>query len=175
MGISPQRVREMQRAGYFNKMAKLVDPGRRNYKWWDNAAFAKFRKEFRERREDRGKPKPKATSVYRMSRRRQEKIERLREIVEIQMEVSAEDKHDALLYYDGLSALADSMVNLYIDRWWIGPWKMNPARRIPLLEGIHALFEAKFVFGYGEVDAIVDLKKEIERLPTRSKTTPQTE
>ena len=61
------------------------------------------------------------------------------------------------------------MVDLYIDRWWIGPWKMNPERRIPLLEGIHALFEDKFVFGYGEGDAIVDLKKAIERLPTRSK------
>jgi len=55
MAISPQRVREMQCAGYFH-MAKLVNPRKRNYKWRDNADFAKFRKQWgrREKRQLKG-------------------------------------------------------------------------------------------------------------------------
>ena len=46
---------------------------------------------------------------------------------------------------------------------------MNPtARRIPLLEGIHAFFEDLLVFGRNEGDPdVVDLGSMIKQLPTR--------
>jgi hypothetical protein len=91
--------------------------------------------------------------------------------VENQTEVSAEDKKAALEYYDCLIALAHAMATLYGSRWWVErPWKMNPREpRIPLLEGIHALFENCLVFGYGDPVALVDLESAIKRLPTVQK------
>ena len=155
MGISPQRVREKQRAGYF-KMAKLVDPGRRNYKWWDNAAFAKYRKDYREGRKDRGKSKPKATRAHRMSQRRQEKIERLLEILRNQAQVRADEKEAALVFHDCLLALLRAR------------YGYKPRPIFPLLEGLQALYESKWIVDYFGNSSFVSA---IERLPT----TPQTE
>ena len=100
-----------------------------------------------------------------MSWRREEKIEKLREILENQTEVSASDKEAALLYYDCLFTL-----------WWVR-WMNLTQRRIPLLEGIHALYESKLIFGNGnlKMDFPSFLESAIKRLPTRSETTPQTE
>jgi len=115
--------------------------------------------------------------AYRISRRRQEKIEKLFEILKNQTEVSASEKEVALSYYGCLIKLTDAMSDLYMLGWWVQrPWKMKMTQ-IPLLEGIHALFEGKLVFGDAdpEWDALVDLESEIKRLPTRSETTPQTE
>ena len=155
--------------------AKRANPGKTKIKLFHGPALAEYIQKQKAKKAAARVAKPRPSRAGQNSQRRQKQIERLREIIENQTEVSAEEKEDALLYYDRLSAVVDSMVDLYFGRWWIGPWKMNPKYRIPLLQGIHALFEDKFVFGYGESDAIVVLKSEIERLPTRSKPTPQTE
>jgi hypothetical protein len=54
----------------------------------------------------------------------------------------------------------------------------STARQIPLLEGIHALYESKLLFAYHDPKMdplIITLDSAIERLPTCSETTPQTE
>ena len=80
-----------------------------------------------------------------------------------QTEVSASDKEAALLYYRCLHTL-----------WWVR-WRQP---RIPLVEGIHALYESKLIFCNDEpamIDFCIFLESEIEGLPTCSETTPQTE
>jgi hypothetical protein len=137
--------------------AKRANPGKRNYKWYENAEFARWRKA--------QKKKPPVSPVrraYRISQRRQEKIEKLQDILNDQMEVSAEDKKLALEYFRCIFRL-----------WWerFGPHFTE--RQFPLLEGLHALYESKLIFGHG-LD-FLGVEQAIERLPTRSETTLQTE
>jgi hypothetical protein len=168
-GLSRQRIWQLAVTGGIP--AERANPGGKHHRFHDSATFAEWRKE-----KARQSARPRASQgrrAYRISRHRQEKIEKLREILKNQT-VRASDKQAALSYYDCLAALADAMSVLYMLGWWVRPWKMNlTQRRIPLLEGIHALFEDVFVFGYGDRDALVDLKSAIERLPTRSETTPR--
>ena len=138
--------------------AKRANPNGKQHRFYDSAEFAAWRKE-----KARQSARPRASQVrraYRISRRRREKIEKLREILENQTEVSASDKKAALLYYRCLFEL-----------WW-GVKLFE--RRIPLLEGIHALYESKLIFHDWKID-FIDLESAIEGLPTYSETTPQTE
>src|SRR5439155_4396996 len=101
--------------------------------------------------------------AYRISRRRDEKIEKLREIlVENPTEVSASDKKAALLYCRCLLTLQ---------------WLNLTHRRIPLFEGIRALYESKLIYSNESPNdwVHIDIEGLIELLPTRSETTPQTE
>jgi hypothetical protein len=103
--------------------------------------------------------------AFRISQRRQEKIEKLMGILKNQTEVSAEEKEAALWYWGCLFALCRV-------RYGTMP------RPIPLLEGIQALYESKLLFAYYDPKMdplIINLQSEIERLPTHSETTPQTE
>jgi len=170
-GLSRQRIWQLAVTGGIP--AERANPGGKHHRFHDSAAFAAWRKE-----KARQSARPRASQgrrAYRISRHRQEKIEKLREILKNQT-VRASDKQAALSYYDCLAALANAMSVLYMLGWWVRPWKMNlTQRRIPLLEGIHALFEDFLVFGYHGDPDVVDLGSAIERLPTCSETTPQTE
>ena len=173
-GLSRQRIWQLARSGGGIPGAKRANPGGKHHRFRDSAPFVAWRKEKAQQ-----SARPRARQVRRRAyRRRQEKIEKLREILENQTEVSASDKKAALLYYGCLLELTDAMSHLYMLGWWVRPWKMKMTQqRIPLLEGIHALFESKLVFGDAdpEMDALVDFESAIKRLPTRSETTPQTE
>jgi hypothetical protein len=158
MAVSPQRVREMQRAGYFH-MAKLVNPRKRNYVWWDNAEFAKFRKMWR-----RTAPRPKATKARRRNQRRQEKINELLEILRNKMRVTKLEKELAIWHCRCLSALLKARHG----------WAPRPI--YPLLEGIQAMYESRWFYAGKEwvsifdyfLDSEKDLEEQIEQLPIRS-------
>jgi hypothetical protein len=171
-GLSRQRVWQLAIASRIP--AKQANPRGKQHRFYDSATFAAWRK-----KKARQSARPRASQVrraYRISHRRQEKIEKLFKILNNQTEVTAEEKEAALSYYDCLVTLANAMSTLYMLGWWVRPWKIKLTQwRIPLLEGIHALFEDFLVFGYGDPDALVDLESAIKRLPTRSETTPQTE
>jgi hypothetical protein len=158
-GLSRQRIWQLAVTGGIP--AERANPGGKHHRFHDSAAFAAWRKD-----KARQSARPRASQVrraYRISRRRQEKIEKLREIGMNQTEVSASDKEAALLYYRCLHTL-----------WWVR-WRQP---RIPLVEGIHALYESKLIFCNDEpamIDFCIFLESEIEGLPTCSETTPQTE
>jgi hypothetical protein len=156
-GLSRQRIWRLAVTGGIP--AERANPGGKQHRFYDSARFAAWRKD-----KAQASARPRARQVrrtYRISRRRQEKIEKLMEILDNQTEVSAEDKEAALSYYHCLFTL-----------WW-------RRSRFPLLEGIHALYQSKLLFGNltlgGRMDAHIALPRAIERLPTRSETTPQTE
>jgi hypothetical protein len=94
---------------------------------------------------------------HRISRRRQEKIEKLHEILVNETEVSASDKEVALWYYRCLFTLWWARVGISLREW-------------PLLEGIHALYESKIIFGRGLKFDHYGIEETIERLPTYSET-----
>jgi hypothetical protein len=154
-GLSRQRIWQLAVTGRIP--AKRANPGGKHHRFHDSAAFAAWRKE-----KARQSARPRASQVrraYRISRRRREKIEKLREILENQTEVSASDKEAALLYYRCLFTL-----------WWTR-WVSLTER--PLLEGIHALYESKLIFGHGLKIDFNGIESAIERLPTCSETTPR--
>jgi hypothetical protein len=157
-GLSRQRIWQLAVAGGIP--AKRANPNGKQHRFYDSALFAAWRKE---KAGQSARPRAiQARRAYRISQRRQEKIEKLREICIDQTEVSASDKEAALLYYRCLFML-------WWERWFL-------ERRIPLLEGIHALYESKLIFGHGlKIDFLIGLESPIERLPTYSETTPQTE
>jgi hypothetical protein len=170
-GLSRQRIWQLAVTGGIP--AERANPGGKQHRFYDSAKFAAWRKEKAQQ-----SARPRASQVrraYRLSRRRQEKIEKLFEILENQTEVSAEEKEAALSYYGCLAELTDAMSVLYM-LWWVRSWKMRQPR-IPLLEGIHALFESKLRFSNADpnIDALIALESAIKRLPTCSETTPQTE
>jgi hypothetical protein len=153
------RVRIWQLAVAGGIPAKRANPGGKQYRFHDSAKFAAWRK-----KKARQSARPRASQVrraYRISRRRREKIEKLLEIIKNQTEVSALDKEAALLYYRCLFTL-----------WWVRCMNLTE-RRIPLLEGVHALYESKLIFGQGLKIDFDGLESEIQRLPTRSETTPR--
>jgi hypothetical protein len=92
-GLSRQRIWQLAVTGGIP--AERANPGGKHHRFHDSAAFAAWRKE-----KARQSARPRASQVpraYRISRRRQEKIEKLREISVNQTEVSASDKEAALL------------------------------------------------------------------------------
>src|SRR4030095_1980957 len=92
-GLSRERIWQVAVTGGIP--AERANPGGKHHRFHDSAAFAAWRKE-----KARQSARPRASQVpraYRISRRRQEKIEKLREISVNQTEVSASDKEAALL------------------------------------------------------------------------------
>ena len=162
-GLSRQRIWQLAVTGGIP--AERANPGGKHHRFHDSAAFAAWRKE--KAQQSARPPARQVRRAYRISQRRQEKIEKLLEILDNQTEVSAEEKEAALWYYGCLEAL-----------WWVRFWE-GTQLRIPLIEGIHALYQSKLLFGNltlgGRMDAHIDLLRAIKRLPTRSETTPQTE
>ena len=158
-GLSRQRI--WQLAVTRRIPAKRANPGGKHHRFYDSAKFAAWRKE--KARQSARPPARQVRRAYRLSQRRQEKIEKLREILENQTEVSASDKEATLWYYSCLFTL-----------WWVRYLNFTE-RRIPLLEGIHALYESKLIFGHGLKVDHSGIESAIERLPTCSETTPQTE
>lgn len=138
--------------------AERANPGGKQYRFYESPRLTTWIKEKAAYRP----PVSQERRCSRISRRRREKIEKLLEILENKTEVSAQDKETALSYFSCLFVL-----------WW-ARW-MNPERRIPLLEGIHALYESKLIFGHGLKMDFLYLDSEIKRLPTVKETTPQTE
>jgi len=123
-GLSRQRVWQLAVTGGIT--AKRANPGGKQYRFHDSAAFAEWRKE--KARQSARPPASQARRANRISWRRWEKIKKLSEILKNQTEVSASDKEAALLYYDCLIALYDAMVALYFSRWWLctsrgGGWR----------------------------------------------------
>ena len=114
--------------------------------------------------------RPRATRAKRMSQRREEKIDKLLEILKNQTEVSASDKEAALQYLRCLYEL-----------WVRRPGQRDPScpqPQIPLLEAIHAIYEGYWKFGYfpKEITELGDdIESAIERLPVCSEATPQTQ
>jgi hypothetical protein len=157
-GLSRQRIWQLARGGWIP--AKRL-PGKQHRFHESPALIAWIKQKARQSAWRRKGGDPLAPR--RVSRRRAEKIEKLREILENQTEVSAEDKEAALLYYG------------YLFTLWLVRWLNITQRRIPLLEGIHALYESKLIFGHGRKMDHSGLQSAIERLPTCSETTPQTE
>jgi hypothetical protein len=156
-GLSRQRIWQLAVAGGIP--AKRANPNGKQHRFYDSARFAAWRKE-----KARQSARPRAIQVrraYRISRRRQEKINKLMGILKNETEVSASDKEAALLYYRCLFML-------WWERWFL-------ERRIPLLEGIHALYESKLIFHDLKIDFLMFLESAIEELPTCSETTPRTE
>jgi hypothetical protein len=139
-------------------------PGYKQARYYNSARLRKYCDEERQLSE---KPKARPSRAGQMSRRRQEKIKKLLEILRNKTEVSAEEKKAALSYYNCLQAL-----------WWVRFSKDTPLR-IPLIEGIQALYQSKLLFGDltlgGRMQFHIDLVKAIKRLPTRLETRPQTE
>ena len=155
-GLSRQRIWQLAVTGRIP--AERANPAGKHHRFHDSPAFAAWRKE-----KARQSAMPRASQVrraYRISRRRQEKIEKLREILENQTEVSASEKEAALSYCDCLFRL-----------WRVRRWKET---QLPLLEGIHAVYGSKITFRQGQMEYFA-LKLFIADLPTRSETTPQTE
>ena len=171
-GLSRQRIWQLAVTG--GLPAERANPGGKHHRFHDSTAFAAWRKE-KARQSARPRGLSPVQRSHRISRRRQEKIEKLWEILKNQTEVSASEKEAALSYYGCLAELTDAMSVLYM-LWWVRSWKMRQPR-IPLLEGIHALFESKLRFDNADpkMDALIALESAIKRLPTRSETTPQTE
>jgi hypothetical protein len=155
-GLSRQRVWQLAIAGRIP--AKRANPNGKQHRFYDSEEFAAWRKE--KARQSAKPPVGQVRRAYRISRRRQEKIEKLREILMNQTEVSASDKETALLYYRCLWRL-----------WWVRWWNFANMQ-IPLLEGIHALYESKLIFA-NETGPLIALESAIERLPTSSETTPR--
>jgi hypothetical protein len=158
-GLSRQRIWQLAVTGGIP--AERANPGGKHHRFHDSPAFAAWRE-----RKARQSAKPRVLSQVqrsrRISQRRQEKIEKLHEILENETEVSAPDKELALSYYRCLSMLWWARCGLSFREW-------------PLLEGIHAAYQSKFLFGHGlEIDHR-GIEETIERLPTRLETTPQTE
>ena len=158
-GLSRQRIWQLAVTGGIP--AERANPGGKHHRFYDSAEFAAWRKQ-----KARQSARPRASQVrraYRISRRREEKIEKLRKIlVEKPTEVSASDKKAALLYCRCLLTLQ---------------WLNLTHRRIPLFEGIRALYESKLIYSNeSPKDWVhIDIEGLIELLPTRSETTPQTE
>jgi hypothetical protein len=126
-GLSRQRVWQLAVTGRIP--AKRANPGGKQHRFYDSAKFAAWRKE-KARRSARP-PAGQVRRTYRISRRRQEKIDKLLEILWNQTEVSASEKEVALSYFDCLFTL-----------WWVSK---KTQLRIPLLEGIHAYYESKLL------------------------------
>jgi hypothetical protein len=112
-GLSRQRIWQLAVTGGIP--AERANPSGKHHRFHDSAVFAAWRKE-----KARQSARPRASQMrraYRISRRRQAKIEKLREIDMKQTEVSASDKEAALLYYrclhtlwvDEMEAAADSL------------------------------------------------------------------
>ena len=157
-GLSRQRIWQLAVTGGIP--AERANPGGKHHRFHDSPAFAVWRKE--KARQSARPPARQVRRAYRISRRRQEKIEKLRDIVICETEVTASDKEAALSYYRCLRTLRGMNI---------------PERRIPLLEGIHALYESKLLFAdiLGFHHFFEFLESWIERLPTCSEITPQTE
>ena len=118
-GLSRQRIWQLAVTGGIP--ADRANPGGKHHRFRDSAPFVAWRKEKAQQ-----SARPRARQVRRRAyRRRQEKIEKLREILENQTEVSASDKKAALLYYGCLLELTDAMSHLYMLGWWVRPWKMK--------------------------------------------------
>jgi len=153
MGISPQRVRELQRADVFH-MAKLVNDRKRNYAWWDNDEFRRLRKNWRQ--SNGGMPVDRRQLKR---RRRQQKIDKMLETLRNKTPVTEDEREIALNYYYALD---------YFIRRRFKTYRMVHS---PLLEGIRAMFEGEN-YRYPEYADLwcVDLPKMIERLPTKPQT-----
>ena len=150
-GLSRQRVWQLAIAGRIP--AESANPNGKQHRFYDSAKFAAWRKE-----KARQSARPRASQVRRasrISRRRQEKIDKALEILKNGTEVSASDKEAALSYCDCLFRL-----------WRVRRWKET---QLPLLEGIHALYESKLIFGHGLKRHFISLESAIERLPSARK------
>jgi hypothetical protein len=157
-GLSRQRIWQLAVTGAIP--AERANPNGKHHRFHDSATFAEWRKE--KARQSARPPARQVRRAYRISQRRQEKIEKLHEILVNETEVSASDKEVALWYYRCLFTLWWARVGMSLREW-------------PLLEGIHALYESKIIFGRGlEIDHY-GIEETIKRLPTYSETTPQTE
>jgi hypothetical protein len=160
-GLSRQRIWQLAVTGGIP--AERANPGGKQHRFIDSPSFAEWRKE--KARQSARRRAGQVRRPYRVRRaylRRQEKIEKLHEILVNETEVSASDKEVALWYYRCLFTLWWARVGMSLREW-------------PLLEGIHALYESKIIFGRGLKIDHYGIEETIERLPTYSETTPQTE
>jgi hypothetical protein len=152
-GLSRQRIWQLAVTGGIP--AERANPGGKHHRFHDSAAFAAWRKE--KARQSARPPARQVRRAYRISQRRQEKIEKLHEILVNETEVSASDKEVALWYYRCLFRLWWARVGMSFREW-------------PLLEGIHALYESKIIFGRSLKIDHYGIEETIERLPTYSET-----
>jgi excisionase family DNA binding protein len=142
-GLTRQRIWQLAKAGQI----PAERAAGKQHRFHESPVFAAWRKEKAEH--------PRASQI---SRRRQYKIDKLREILWNRTEVTAQEKEAALSYVDCLFML------------WRGRRRKEA---FPLLEGIHALYGSKISFENGmEYWA---LRFFIADLPTAAETTPQTE
>jgi hypothetical protein len=123
----------------------------------------RLRKWIDEQKQLKEKEKTASRAPRSVGQRRAEEIKKIEDILNDQMEVSAEDKKLALEYFNCLDVLWMARHGLF---FW---------RQFPLLEGLHALYQSKLIFGHGLKIDVWGLESAIKRLPTRSETTPQTE
>jgi hypothetical protein len=174
-GLSRQRVWQLAVIGGIP--AKRANPGGKHYRFHDSAKFAAWRKE--KKRQSARARGGQVRRDHRISRRREEKINKLFDILTIdETGVSAEEKQLALQYFNCLRAL------------WRLRWSNPSKRQMPVLEGLHALYESKsFFWGTklynanairvprdleGGPEAILkDYELLIKDLPTRPETTQQ--
>ncbi len=149
-GLTPQRIWQLAVAGRIP--AKRANPGGKQYRFYDSAEFAAWRKEQRRRI---ARPVGRTmTHAQRISRKRRERIERLLKILREKEAVEPHDKKLALHYLHALFLL------LF-------------AHDLPLVEGIHALVESKFFrlsgrFDVKSIGLLNSVQKAIHELPTRS-------
>jgi hypothetical protein len=152
-GLSRQRIWQLAVTGGIP--AKRANPSGKQHRFHDSATFAAWRKG-KARQSARPRGLSPVQRSHRISRRRQEKIEKLHEMLVNETEVSASDKEVALWYYRCLFTLWWARVGMSLREW-------------PLLEGIHALYE-KIIFGPGVKIDHYGIEETIERLPTYSET-----
>jgi hypothetical protein len=153
-GLSRQRIWQLAVTGGIP--AERANPDGKQHRFHDSATFAAWRK-WKARQSARPRGLSPVQRSQRISRCRQEKIEKLHEILVNETEVSASDKEVALWYYRCLFMLWWARVGMSLREW-------------PLLEGIHALHESKIIFGPGLKIDHVGIEETIERLPTYSET-----
>jgi len=133
-------------------VAKRV-PGYTQGRYYNSKRLRKWKDEQKQLKE---KEKTVSRAPRSVGQRRAEEIKKIEDILNDQMEVSAEDKKLALEYFNCLDVLWMARHGLF---FW---------RQFPLLGGLHALYQSKLIFGHGLKIDVEGLKSAIERLPTRS-------
>jgi hypothetical protein len=163
-GLSRQRIWRLAVTGGIP--AERANPGGKQYRFLESPKFATWRKD-----KAQASARPRAPRTYRIGQRRLKKIEKLWEILENGMPVSAQDKKAALVYWRCVKTLRRSQLRLQ---------RLN-SQAVPLVKLLRAQYEIQKqlsttgAFAPGSWMAYLAVETLIELLPTFSETTPQTE